>query len=202
MKPLTQQQVDTITDMLDQKGLSPALRDDLLDHYCCAVETAMDAGVDFPEALATAGHHICPGGPEEIQFETLHILSQPKINPMKKFLYAISFLSVVGLTVGMFFKILHWPGANVLMLIGTVLLVSTLLPLFFHNMYRNADHADVKLKAKVISGYLGFACLALGILFKNLHWPGANVILGSGLIVLNLIYFPLVFLKMYRRSVG
>jgi len=202
MSPLTHRQIETIAEMLDEKGLSPALRDDLLDHYCCAVETEMAAGLNFTEALQTAGNKICPNGPEEVQFETQHILSQSKINPMKKFLYLVSFLSVVGLTVGMFFKILHWPGANMLMLGGTVLLVSTLLPLIFHNMYRTAERTDVKLRVKVISGYLGFACLALGLMFKNLHWPGANVILGSGILVLNLVYFPLAFLKMYRRSVN
>lgn len=202
MSPLTHRQTETIAEMLDEKGLSPALRDDLLDHYCCAVEAEMAAGLDFAEALRTAGYRICPNGPEEIQFETQHIHSQSKINPMKKFLYLASFFSVIALTTGMLFKLLHWPGANILMLTGTVLFVCTLLPLIFHNTYRTAENTDIKLRVKVISGYLGFACLALGLLFKNLHWPGANVILGSGILMLNFVYFPLAFLKMYRRSVN
>jgi hypothetical protein len=159
--------------MLNQQGLSPALRDDLLDHYCCVVEAETAAGFNFAEALQTAGCKICPNRPELIQTETQHLRSQSKINPMKKFLHFISFLSLVGITTGMLFKILNWPGANVLMLVGTVFFVFALLPLIFYNMYRGADQIDTRFKVKIIAGYIGFAFFAAGMLFKALHWPEA-----------------------------
>ncbi len=200
MSMLGHSEIAHISAMLDNKGLSPALREDLLDHYCCVVEMEMAAGAHFAEALHRATCTICPNGPEEIQLETHYLLTQAKNKPMKKFLYVSSFVSVVSITTGMLFKMFHWPGASILMLVGTVFFVFALLPLLFHNVYRSAVRIDAQLKVSVISGYLGFACLALGILFRLLHWPGANVILGSGIVLLNFLYFPLVFWKMYRRS--
>ncbi len=121
---------------------------------------------------------------------------------MKKFMHIASFFAAVSLTTGLLFKNMHWPGASILLLLGTFLFVFALLPLIFYKAYQREQSADVKLKLKVAFGYFGFALLAAGFLFKMLHWPTANVQIGLGIILLNLGYFPLVFLKMYRQSAG
>lgn len=200
MKPLSTSQVDAITQMLMAHKLSPHLHDDLLDHYCCTVEIEMARGSNFAEALTHATQQICPNGPQEIQLETLSLQTQPNKKPMKKFMYVASFIAAVGLTTGVLFKTMHWPGASILMLLGTILFVLALLPLIFYNAYQREQSIDVRLKLKVAFGYFGFALLAVGFLFKMLHWPTANVQIGLGIILLNLGYFPLVFLKMYRQS--
>ncbi len=202
MKPLSTSQVDAIAEMLLAHKLSPQLHDDLLDHFCCAVEAEMHGGKNFAEALISASQQICPNGPQEIQSETQYLHTQPNNNPMKKFMYVASFIAAVGLTTGVLFKTMHWPGASILMLLGTFLFVFALLPLIFYNAYHREQSADVKLRLKVAFGYFGFALLAAGFLFKMLHWPTANVQISLGIIILNLGYFPLVFLKMYRQSAG
>lgn len=202
MKPLSTSQIEAIAEMLLAHKLSPQLHDDLLDHFCCAVEAEMHGGKNFAEALISASQQICPNGPQEIQLETLSLQTQPNNKPMKKFMYVASFIAAVGLTTGVLFKTMHWPGASILMLLGTILFVFALLPLIFYNVYHREQSTDVKLKLKVAFGYFGFALLAVGFLFKMLHWPTANVQIGLGIITLNLGYFPLVFLKMYRQSAG
>ena len=121
---------------------------------------------------------------------------------MKKFMYVISFLAAVGFTTGVLFKTLHLPGAGILITVGTVLFVFTLLPLIFYNTYHNEKNPGSTAKIKAAFGYLGFSLVLVGFLFKMMHWPSAHIQLGLGIIMLNLVYFPLVFMKMYRRSVG
>lgn len=200
MKPLSNQQVDAIAEMLLAHKLSTQLHDDLLDHYCCAVEAEMARGSNFAEALTHANRLICPNGPDEIQSETQYLQSHLKNNPMKKFMYIASFLAPVSLTTSVLFKTYHLQGANMLLIMGTVLFIFALLPLIFYNVYRREPQADLQLKLKVAFGYMGFALFATGLLFKMLHWPTANVQFLLGIIILNLGYFPLLFWKMYRRS--
>ena len=200
MNRLTPSQIEALTELLAPHALSPDLYDDLLDHYCCAVEAEMAGGKDFAEATACATRQICPNGPQEIQSEYLH--SHLKINPMKKFMYIISFIAAVGFTTGVLFKTLHLPGASVLIVPGTVLFVFTLLPLIFYNTYKSEKNPGSTAKIKVAFGYLGFSLVLVGFLFKMMHWPTAHIQLMLGIIMLNLVYFPLVFLKMYRRSAG
>lgn len=202
MTPLSTTQVEAIAEMLKAQKLSQHLYEELLDHFCCATEAEMASGKNFAEALSIASQQICPNGPQEIQFESESLTKQLKSNPMKKFMYMASFIAAVSLTTGALFKTLHWNGANILMLIGTILFVFALLPLIFYNAYQREHRAHLMLKLKVAFGYLGFALLAAGFLFKMLHWPTANVQIGLGIILLNLGYFPLVFLKMYRQSLS
>jgi len=38
---------------------------------------------------------------------------------------------------GIFFKIMHWPGANILLVIGMFLITFIFLPIFFWQLYRS-----------------------------------------------------------------
>ncbi len=51
-----------------------------------------------------------------------------------------------------------------------------------------------------ISGYVSAALILLGTLFKFYHWPGANVLLLSGMVFLTLLFLPLMFILKFKSE--
>lgn len=61
-------------------------------------------------------------------------------NQSKKYSKALiiaGIIGVVGFSFGTLFKIQHWPGATIMLLIGSVLLFSIFLPIYAYNYYKN-----------------------------------------------------------------
>jgi hypothetical protein len=83
----------------------------------------------------------------------------------------ILFVAMGIAVAGLIFKLLHWPGANLLLIAG------------FGSM---AVYGAVKTASEQsLSSRLGSAAitfLALGFLFKMMHWPYAQIMLGIALI--------------------
>lgn len=49
-------------------------------------------------------------------------------------------------------------------------------------------------------GYLGVFLSTSGLVFKMQHWPGAGIMLVSGVAILNLGYFPAYFAHLYKKD--
>ena len=133
MRSLAEEQVDFIAEDIRKRGVfTPTLQEDLLDHICCYIEEQPDDERPFEavyrQALEAFGHE----GLQAIQDETLFLINQPYFNAMKKFAYITGALASTLLLVGAFFKIMHWPGANLSLIIGTVTLAMFFIPYFFY----------------------------------------------------------------------
>ncbi|MEN9334616.1 MAG: hypothetical protein RLY35_1796 [Bacteroidota bacterium] len=72
--------------------------------------------------------------------------------------------------IGAFFKMEHWPGANILLLLsGLLIMISTMIE--FTQLEK-----DSKIRSlQIVVGVMVIACI-LGAIFKIFHWPGANFI--------------------------
>jgi hypothetical protein len=82
---LSDEKIDFIRAEIDKSAISlQSLKDDLLDHFCCFVEHEMRRGLTFEEAFAKALREVCPNGLDEIQRETIFLLTTPKIMVLKK----------------------------------------------------------------------------------------------------------------------
>ena len=100
-------------------------------------------------------------------------------------------LGVVVL-VGLFFKVLHWPGGSLMLTIALTGLASIYLFwgfALFNNVsdekaFIKSSYSDISAQQIIISivAALGLSAVCLGVLFKIQHWPGAMIILLSGLI--------------------
>ncbi|AXG74505.1 hypothetical protein DVK85_09765 [Flavobacterium arcticum] len=55
-------------------------------------------------------------------------------------------------------------------------------------------------KLVYISAYISATLIALGSLFKIMHWPMASILLALGFIVLILLFFPAFFYHRYKSS--
>lgn len=85
-------------------------------------------------------------------------------------------IAIAGYILGILFKILHWPGANVLLVSSGVLLLISLGLLLVH--HRGPITVQLRLPALLVGGLMA---VVAGGLFKSMHWPGANLLLLLGL---------------------
>lgn len=201
MDYLSDQDINFISKEISNSAIeSPDLKEDLIDHFCCVIESEMKNDKGFNEAYKIAFKNICPNGFDEIQKETVFLLTQKKIRIMKKLIYLLGFLSLFSLTSGFLFKFLHWPGANVFLLLSIVVFSLAVLPLFFINQYKKEISKVFSNKLKYILGCLGFSMLLIAVFFKLNHWPGANILILVSVLILNFGFFPLLFLKMYKKA--
>ena len=116
---------------------------------------------------------------------------------MKKVMIFSGAVSVAAFMFGSFFKVMHWPGAGI-MLVCAIMLVSFLfLPLLFILKTRELD----SLKNKVILGIgtvLGIM-FCMSTLFKVMHWPGANMMWLIGIAIAFLLFLPFYFFSGIRN---
>jgi hypothetical protein len=52
-----------------------------------------------------------------------------------------------------------------------------------------------------VLGFFAFFTLSTGVMFKIMHWPGANVLLLAGFMLLNFGYLPVYFFQKYKAAV-
>lgn len=72
--------------------------------------------------------------------------------------------------IGAFFKMEHWPGANILLLLsGLLIMISSMIE--FTQLEKDSKTRGLQ----IVVGVMVIACV-LGAIFKIFHWPGANFI--------------------------
>lgn len=115
---------------------------------------------------------------------------------MKKFIYISGVLLLNIFAFGSIFKITHWPGANIIFVIGIGLFAVMFLPLAVLKSYNDNGKKNASLY------FAGFFCAFFCIissLFKVLHLPGASVMLAIS-IPLPFIYFLPVYIYFHYKS--
>ena len=83
-------------------------------------------------------------------------------------------ITTVLLLIGLFFKTMHWPGANIMLLCGTaagILFFVTLLSGIPSKLSGGME------KLSVIFASLTLIVGLVAFLFKTLHWPGAGILI-------------------------
>jgi len=79
-------------------------------------------------------------------------------------------VAFIVLAIGAFFKMEHWPGANILLLLsGLLIMISSMIE--FTQLEKDSKTRGLQ----IVVGVMVIACV-LGAIFKIFHWPGANFI--------------------------
>jgi len=202
MKNLTEQNIDFISTIINNSRIkSNEMKDDLIDHFCCAIEEEIEKGLTFEKAYDKAYHYICPDGFDEIQRETVYLLTFKKIKTMKRLMYVSGYLSAIGITTTLFMKLNHIAGGQLALLFTAAILVFLFLPALFINLYKRELSQSLSEKIKYISGLIAAIFLIAFAIFKIAHWPGDTMILLTSIVILNFAFFPFLFFKMYRKSI-
>lgn len=97
------------------------------------------------------------------------------------------------LLIGSIFKIMHWPGAGMLLVSGITSFSLIFLPVLFMLKVKELESANDKwiLGLGIAVGSL----MCLSAMFKVMHWPGANIMWIIGLGVGFLLLLPIYFLN-------
>lgn len=197
MAELSEAQVGLVSAFIKQNGVAQdELHDDLLDHVCTSMENRMQQGESFEEAFQYTIKLFGPGGLKQVQNETFELLTEMNAT-MKKVTFGFGLTSTFLLLAGTIFKLMHWPGANVMFVIGAALLALIYLPLILHHKLKESPRNEALMH---IAGFVGLAFTTVGSLFKIMHWPGASVLLMVGMGTLAFIYVPVYFYKKYQVS--
>ena len=100
---------------------------------------------------------------------------------MKKSIYIIGIIVANLIMFGSLFKVMHWPGANIMFTLGSVIFSFCFLPLALYTNFK-------EIRQYQLLHWVTFIVFGLGmmsILFKVMHWSGNELFLQ--------LSFPLPF---------
>lgn len=201
MTTLNDQQLDFLEQEIKQRGIQhPVLGDQLLDHFACGIEREMDAGFGFHEAYHKVYMQVSPNGLEEIDHSMTLVILHQKYSIMKKFVFILGFASAFMFGVGFIFKSMHWPTANLQIMIGAGIFGIAFLPLY-HWLKYNADKEMGRSKPIVnyVFNLLLVTVLALAIPYKQFKWVGHEEYFFVCQLLLAFVFLPKIFLGWYKK---
>jgi hypothetical protein len=116
---------------------------------------------------------------------------------MKQKIYLIGLAAAIIMATGAVFKVNHWPGAGIMMMTGTLILVLMFLPAALINHYKTQSNEQSRLLYLVT----WITCLVIftGMLFKIMHWPYAGIALLIALPFPYIVFLP-VFLAVTAKN--
>jgi hypothetical protein len=136
---LTDEQIDYISANLDFYGVvEPSLKEDLLDHICTYIENGDFGSFEaaYQEAIQKFGGQYAMSRIQQETFFMVHLKSSSK---RKGMLYITGCIMAVLISTGGIFKLMHWPGANIMTVSGFIVLNFMFLPLFFYHWYKLSE---------------------------------------------------------------
>jgi len=137
---LSEKHIEFIENNLKLYGVkSKDLREDLLDHICTYIETneSQDFDTLYQEALHKFGGY---ASFQNLQLETNWQKYIREIAALNKLKFIVGCIAILLLTVGLIFKMMHWPYANI-MIIGTMLIFAlVIIPVHFYERYKKSIH--------------------------------------------------------------
>jgi hypothetical protein len=112
-------------------------------------------------------------------------------NPVKKNIGTnlVAFLGGTFLMMGIFFKIMHWPGTPLLLISGWSILLAVFIPLLLFSKFK--ENIPAKEKRTFALGAFSLILFELATLFKLMYWPGTGPLLISGSFLLILVFLPM-----------
>ena len=116
---------------------------------------------------------------------------------MKKIMLRSGMLSAATFIIGSFFKIMHWPGAAVMLVFAIFVSSFIFLPLFF--LIKSKEVKEKKEKFIIGFGVVFGILFCISTMFKIMHWPGANLLWLACLGVLFFLFLPVFFFSGIRN---
>ncbi len=189
---ISDQQIDFILDDISARGVKMvSLQQDLLDHICCVIEHNLDEDGDFEGFYFTEIAKFYEKQLAEIEEETIHLLIHKNYYTMKKIMLVSGSIAASLLSLGILFKFMHWPGASITILLGVFSFSFVFLPLLF--VLKAKEKSAVKDKIVLGLGALSAISLSLGVLFKIMHWPMANMLCLAALFIMVFLFLPIYY---------
>lgn len=192
MYQISEQQIEYILNDIRRNGVEMEdLQLNLLDHICCIIEQNLKEGDDFEGFYRTTVKQFYKRELWEIEEETITLLTIKNYYVMKKSMIISGSLAIAAFMIGSFFKIMYWPGANVLLLLAILTLTFVFLPLLF--FIKSKEASNKKDKWLIASAVLTGMLYATSSLFSVMHWPGRTPLWISTSAVSMFVLIPIYF---------
>ena len=197
MYNLSDDQIDFVLDDIEKKGIvTEDVRNNILDHVCCIIENEMLDGMNFKKVYENTIAKFYLKELSEIEEETQKLLTFKHYYAMKRTLKISGIISIILIILGIIFKSMHWPGAGVIIVLGLVFFSLVFIPLNIVLKFQDDKESSNRLIMTI--GMLATSAASLGVLFKLMHWPYANVLMFSSLLVFMLVFIPIYFIVRYK----
>lgn len=198
MFKVNDEHIDFILNDIEARGVVlEDLQYNLLDHMCCIIEEELAQNGDFDSFYKKLLPRFFKDNLKEIQEETDNLLIFKNYFAMKNTLNISGITSAILLLIGSLFKVLHLPGASIVIVLGALLFSFIFMPLMIVLKLKDEERTTDKI---VLSfGFLLGIIGMMGFLLKLMHWPGANILMVSGIGTFVFIYVPLYFFTRVRR---
>ncbi|WP_199223374.1 hypothetical protein [Brumimicrobium oceani] len=198
MHKITEVEIDFILKDIKANGVViEDLQYNLLDHICCIIENEKSDNEDFYEFYKKIMPRFFKKDLKEIQEETEILLKFKNYYAMKNTLKVTGLATAILTVLGALLKTFHLPGAGVAIVLGGGLFSLIFLPLLIILKFKDEESRKDKWVFSV--GFLLAMQITIGIIFKLMHWPGANIIMISGVVAFTFIYVPLYFFTRFKR---
>lgn len=199
MYRLSEQQIDYILNDIRARGVElESLQLNLLDHVCCIIEQNLEPDGDFETFYERTIKTFYKDELREIEVEAINLLTYKNYYTMKKIMIASGAISAILLVLGIVLKFQHLPGASLFLVTGISFFSLIFLPLVF--TLKAQENQDVKDKLIIALGTLSGILFSMGILFKVMHWPGANAMGIATLCIMGLLFLPIYFFSGIRSA--
>lgn len=118
----------------------------------------------------------------------LGVLWKETHNRNKLVLFISAFFAVGFFIVGILFKVQHWQGAAIVLILAAIFGILFFMPSLVVSLFRDQEN---KYKRPVyILGVAGSIFYMTGMFIKIQHWPGAGISMILGLIITGVIVLP------------
>lgn len=116
---------------------------------------------------------------------------------MNKTLKILGWATCILFTLGVIFKIQHWLGASMVLILGGFLYLAFYLPIWLINELKQGAW-----KPYTWAQYLTLTIWMLATIFKTQHWPGAGALYYLLLFMSMLVLFPTYLFFINRKKMG
>jgi len=199
MHNLTDDEIDFISNDIKKRGIETEdVRDNILDHVCCIIEHEMSREEDFYVFYEQTIARFYTRNLREIEEETKNLITFKYYYDMRRTLKITAIATSLLIISGGIFKFQHWPGAAVFLFSGLILFSLVFLPLNIILKFR--DNQEKENRMIMLVGFLTASIGTIGILFKVMHWPTANILFYGSFITFLVLFIPLYFYTKFRQS--
>lgn len=195
---ITEEQISFILDDIRRNGIElEDLQLNLLDHICCIIEQELEENGDFERFYQHAVKRFYVSNLREIEEETIQLLTFKNYYAMKRVMIISGVFSAIAFFSGSVFKVMHWPGASVLILLGIVVFSLLFLPLM--SLLKVKEATIPGQKAVTVVATITGILFCFATLFRVMHWPGIMPLTWSTLFMATFALLPIYFFNGFRR---
>ncbi len=199
MYNISDSQVDFILDDIKKRGVElEDLQNNLLDHVCCIIENKMSSNQNFNEFYENTISKFYKTNLAEIEEETKNLLTFKNFYAMKRTMKITGIISTIFIILGVFLRLMHWPGSGLLLVVGLPLFGLIFMPLVIALKFKD----DSQKKEKIIFS-IGIAIGMIGLLgigAKIMYWPLQYFLLRISFILFFTIFIPIYFINGFKQS--